>query len=65
MGTVIRTSFEGLYIWRLHAAQETHYSWSDADGRALSSALREDEAFYVTGLSADDAAELESTETSF
>ncbi len=65
MGTVIRASHEGLSVWRLHAAQEMHYSWIGADGRALSSALREDEALYLTGLPADDAAEMESTETSF
>ncbi|MCX6029158.1 MAG: hypothetical protein NT169_07620 [Chloroflexi bacterium] len=64
MGAVIRVSHEGLSAWRLHAAQEAHHSWIDADGRALSSALREDEAFYVTGLPADDAAETKSTETS-
>ena len=46
-GTVIRISSEGLSVWRLYATQETRYSWIGADGRALSSALREDEGLYV------------------
>jgi len=65
MGTVIRVKHEGLSVWRLHATQETHYSWIGTDGRALLSALREDKAPYGTGLPADEAAETESPETSF
>ena len=47
MGTVIRASREGLSVWRLYATQETHYSWIDADGKVLSSVVREDEGLYV------------------
>ena len=47
MGAIIRASHEGLSVWWLHAVQETHYSWIGADGKALSSALREDEGLYV------------------
>jgi hypothetical protein len=65
MGTVIRVSREGLSVCRIHAEQEAHYGWVDADGRALSPVLREDEALYVTGRPADDATETGNTETSF
>jgi hypothetical protein len=27
MGTVIRLSYAGLFVWRLHARQETYYTW--------------------------------------
>ncbi|MGA9349540.1 MAG: hypothetical protein WBW48_12175 [Anaerolineae bacterium] len=27
MGTVIRASYAGLFVWRLHAQQETYYAW--------------------------------------
>jgi hypothetical protein len=27
MGTVIRLSYAGLVVWRLHAQQETYYPW--------------------------------------
>ncbi len=65
MGTAIRVSSESITAWRLHAPQEMHHSWIGADGKVSASALREDEALYVIGLPADDAAEMASTDVSF
>ena len=27
MGAVIRVSYAGLFVWRLHAQKETYYAW--------------------------------------